>query len=74
MLFMEKTIRILPDTQIFIWSVGETKRFSKDAAALLKNEFGAEIFFCRLCLGNCYQIEQWQTCPTGIARKICSES
>lgn len=36
--FMEKMNRILPDTQIFLWSVGETKRFSRDAAALLKDD------------------------------------
>lgn len=45
---MEKLTRILPDTQIFIWSVGETKRFSKDAASLLKNDL-VEKYFSAFC-------------------------
>ena len=40
--------RILPDTQIFLWSVGETKRFSKDVAALLKDDL-VEKHFSAVC-------------------------
>lgn len=45
---MEKMNRILPDTQIFLWSVGETTRFSQDAAALLKDDF-VEKYFSAVC-------------------------
>ena len=46
--FMETMNKILPDTQIFLWSVGQTSRFSADAADLLKDDL-VEKYFSAVC-------------------------